>query len=108
MGGTVQAQVDREPRREVTVNVAGAAEIESYTVAFGEKVATPTRSHSAIYAKPADSGTDPSVAHLACRQPDGRRTWANIETPEVLDAMCHEEFCGRTVRIDGQGTAVLT
>ncbi len=104
----LQAQVDREPRREVTVNVAGAAEIESYTVTFGEKVATPTRSHSAIYAKTTDSGTDPSVAHLACRLPDGRRTWANIETPEVLDAMCHEEFCGRTVRIDGQGTAVLT
>ncbi len=104
---SLQAEVDRLPRRAVVVDVSGAAEIESYTVAFGGKPATPTRSYAAIYTETTDMGAEPSVAHLACRLPDGRRTWANIETPEVLDAMCHEEFCGRTVRIDGQGTAVL-
>ena len=105
---SLQAEVDRLPRRAAVVDFSGAAEIESYTVAFGAKRATSTRSYVAIYSETTDVGAEPSVAHLACRLPDGRRTWANIDAPEVLDAMCHEEFCGRTVRIDGQGTAVLT
>jgi len=83
------------------------AEIESYTVMFGGTVAAPTTSYSSIYANAAPSGDDPSIAHLACRLPDGRRTWANIEDPQVLASMCREEFCGRSIRVDGRGQAAV-
>ena len=94
-------------KREVATDYAGSAEIESYTVMFGAAQAAPTKSYTSIYGKAADTGSEPSVAHLVCRLPDGRRTWANLEDPETLEAMCHEEFCGRSVRIDGQGSAAM-
>ncbi len=74
---------------------------------FGGTAAKPTKSYTSIYGKRTSSGTEPSLAHLACRLPDGRRTWANIEEREVLESMCRDEFCGRRVRIDGQGTATV-
>lgn len=104
----LQEQVDREPRREVAVEHTGEATIESYTVVFGGGgVARPTTNYASIYGKSASAGSEPSLAHLACILPDGRRTWANLEEPEVLEAMCTEEFCGRQVRIDGAGSATI-
>ncbi len=101
----LQAEVDRAPKRELVEDYAGEAEIESYTVMFGGAVAAPTTSYSSVYSNLTSSGDEPSIAHLACRVADGRRTWANIEDPQVLASMCSEEFCGRSVRIDGRGQA---
>lgn len=75
----VQAEVDATPSRDVVVEYEGAATVESYTVMYGAE--------------------GPSIGHLACRLPDGRRAWANCEDPAALEAMTREEFCGRAVRI---------
>lgn len=95
----LQAEVDREPRRELAVGYTGPAEIESYTVAFGEAGAKPTTSYTSIYGRASATGSVPTVAHLACRLPDGRRAWANVEDPDILVAMCEEEFCGQAVEL---------
>ena len=79
----VQGQVDSLPRRKWTVDHAGGATIESYTVLYG--------------------ANGPSIGHAACLLDDGRRTWANNEDHSVLAAMVSEEFCGRPVTIDGAG-----
>lgn len=81
---SVQQEVDALPRRSARIDASGPAEIEGYTVMFG-----------------ADG---PSVAHAACRLPDGSRTWANSEDPAVLEAMTREEFCGRPAKLDGAGS----
>jgi acetyl-CoA C-acetyltransferase len=81
----LQEEVDAMPRRGVAVEHNGEATVESYVVMYG---------------------TDgPNVAHLACLLDDGRRTWANINEPSVVQAMITEEFCGRTAQIDGNGSA---
>jgi acetyl-CoA C-acetyltransferase len=75
----VQGEVDATPRRDVAIDYTGDATVESYTVMYGAE--------------------GPSIGHLACRLPDGRRAWANCEDPVILQAMTQEEFCGRPVRI---------
>ncbi|MXX76774.1 MAG: acetyl-CoA acetyltransferase [Holophagales bacterium] len=99
------AEVHALPRREAATEYAGAAEIESYTVMFGG-AAKATKSFRSVYGNRAAPTTEPSVAHLACRLPDGRRAWANVDDPDTLSAMCEQEFCGRPVRIDVAGGAV--
>ncbi len=79
----VQAQVEATPRREAVVDHVGEVSLEAYTVMYGEG--------------------GPEIAHAACLLPDGRRTWANLSEPGVLQAMTREEFCGRRGRIDGRG-----
>jgi acetyl-CoA C-acetyltransferase len=81
----VQAEVDATPSREVAMDYSGAATVEAYTVMYGAE--------------------GPSIAHLACRLPDGRRAWANCDDPDTLVAMTREEFCGRSVRIDDHRAA---
>jgi len=83
----LQEQVDRLPRREVSVDHRGPATIESYTVMYGEE--------------------EPEIGHAACLLEDGRRTWANTGDPEALAAMTTEECCGRPVEIDGEGNFAL-
>jgi acetyl-CoA C-acetyltransferase len=75
----VQDEVDATPWRDVAIDHTGNATVESYTVMYG--------------------AAGPSIAHIACRTPDDRRTWANCEDPAILEAMTREEFCGRPVRI---------
>ena len=65
----------------------GAVDVESYTVMYG-----------------ADG---PTIAHVACRLPDGRRAWGNCSDADVLDAMTHEEFCGRPAQLDGAGIGFI-
>jgi len=79
----LQEQVDAFPGREAVIDWDGPVTIEAYTV-----------SHR---------GGSPQVAFVSCITTDGRRTWATLEDPAVLDAMLREEFCGRTGRIDGSG-----
>jgi acetyl-CoA C-acetyltransferase len=78
----VQAAVDATPTRAVAMDYSGAATVESYTVMYGAE--------------------GPSVGHVVCLLPDGRRAWANCAEPTVLHAMTREEFCGRPVRLDQQ------
>ena len=79
----LQKQVDATRKRDVELHHRGAVEVESYTVMYG-----------------ADG---PSVGHVACLLPDGRRAWGNTQDPGVLDAMTHEEFCWRSATLDGLG-----
>jgi len=80
----LQAEVDLMPRREAEVDFDGDVTAESYTVIYG------------------DDG--PQVGHVSCLTPDGRRTWANATSKEVVSAMTREEFCGKRARIDGEGS----
>ncbi|MDZ7684888.1 MAG: hypothetical protein U5O39_07650 [Gammaproteobacteria bacterium] len=83
----VQAEVDATPARMSLVDYDGEVVIESYTVMY--------------------AGEGPAVGHAACLTPDGGRTWANTEDPEVMKAMTEEEFCGRRARIDGAGNLTV-
>lgn len=75
----VQAEVDALPQRRVLKEVSATATVEGYAVMY--------------------SAQGPEVAHLACRLPDGERTWANCRDADTLTAMVAEEFCGRTVAV---------
>ncbi len=98
------AEVHALPKREATASYAGPAEIESYAVMFGG-AAKPATSFRSVYGQRAAPTTEPSLAHLACRLPDGRRAWANVDDPDTLGAMCEQEFCGLPVKLDGAGAA---
>ncbi|MCY3885214.1 MAG: hypothetical protein OXG24_09930, partial [Gammaproteobacteria bacterium] len=65
-------------------NYKGDATIEGYTVMY--------------------DGFDPSIGHVACRTPNGDRTWANTTDSELVQGMTQEEFCGRPVRLNSEGT----
>jgi acetyl-CoA C-acetyltransferase len=75
----VQAEVDATPKVEVVEQYEGEVTIESYTVMYGPN--------------------GPAVGHAACRLQDGRRTWANTQDPEVVQAMTESEFCGRSASV---------
>jgi acetyl-CoA C-acetyltransferase len=79
----LQSEVDAEPQREAIVDWEGPVTVEAYTVAH--------------------SRGEPKVGYAACLTPDGRRTWARIEDPQLLDLMLREEICGRSGRLDGSG-----
>ena len=72
-----------KPAREAVVDHRGDVTIESYAVMY--------------------DGDAASVAHVACRLPDGRRSWANASDRDTVSAMTRDEFCGRAARIDGAG-----
>ena len=99
------SEVHALPKREAVTGYAGPAEVESYTVMFGGGSAKATTSYRSVYGEREAPSFVPTVAHLACRLPDGRRSWANVEDPDTLRAMCEQEFCGRPVRLDGAGGA---
>ncbi len=99
------SEVQALPSRSATAGYAGPAEIESYTVMYGGGAAKSTTSFRSVYGSRAGPTTEPSLAHLACRLPDGRRAWANVHDPDTLSAMCKEEFCSRPVQLDGDGAA---
>ncbi len=84
----VQPDVDATPSRHSLVDYDGEVVIESYTVMYGAEA--------------------PAVGHAACLTPDGSRTWANTEDPDVMMAMTQEEFCGRRAKIDGEGNLTVS
>ncbi len=75
----LQPEVDATPSREVALDHHGDATVESYTVMYGSE--------------------GPTIAHVVCLTPDGRRAWANCDDVDVMQAMTREEFCGRPVRV---------
>ena len=98
------AEVHALPKREAVADYSGTTEIESYAVMFGG-AAKAAKSFRSVYGNRAAPTTEPSVAHLACRLPDGRRAWANVDDPDTLSAMCEQEFCGQPVQLNGAGAA---
>ncbi len=83
----VQQQVDACPTREVDEQFAGTAPVEAYTVMYGAE--------------------GPAEAFLSVLTPDGRRAWGRSRDAAIMDAMTREEFCGRSVRLDGEGNATF-
>ena len=75
----VQTRIDSLPSRTCIASHSGSASIESYTVMFG-----------------ADG---PAVAHMACQNSEGERTWVNSNDPELMAEMTRTEFCGRAVQL---------
>jgi acetyl-CoA C-acetyltransferase len=83
----VQAEIDALPARECLAAHQGEVTIESYTVMY--------------------AGAEPSVGHLACLTPGGERTWVNTHDAELMQALTHEEFCGRRASLDARGTLTI-
>ncbi len=81
---SVQDEVDALPAREVVEGVAGPVEVESYTVVH-------------------ERDGRPGTAFVACRTPEGARTWATSTEPALLRAMTEDDLVGRSadVRPDG-------
>jgi acetyl-CoA C-acetyltransferase len=75
----VQAEIDDTPTKDAVDMHDGDVTIESYTVMFGPN--------------------GPAVGHAACLLPDGRRTWANTEDKEIVQAMTEIEFCGKSATV---------
>ena len=80
-----QREVDVLPRRGSVTSAEGDAAVEAYTVMH-------------------DRDGAPETAFAALRLPDGRRTWGRSGAPDLLAAMVAEEWVGRTVRLDPEGT----
>ena len=83
----LQAEVDALPTRELDERFAGTAPIEAYTVMYGAE--------------------GPAEAFLSVITPDGSRAWGRHTDPHVMEAMTREEFCGRSVKLDGEGNATF-
>ena len=79
-----QAEIDALPKRGVALEHTGAVAIEAYSVSC-------------------DAGGTPETGHVACRLPDGRRTWGNVTDRDAAAAMTREEFCGRSARLGADG-----
>ena len=76
-----QAEVDALPVRDLVADHKGRAAVEGYSVMYGAE--------------------GPEVAHIAARLDGGERTWANCRDADTLDAMTQQEFCGRSLNLDG-------
>jgi acetyl-CoA C-acetyltransferase len=71
-----QKAVSALPQCASDADVSGEVTVETYSVAY-------------------DRGGSPQRAVVACRAPDGRRTWANVTDPDHLTLLITEEGCGR-------------
>ena len=77
----LQSEVDALPTREVAADYTGEATVEGYAVMYGAEGA--------------------EQAFVAGRLDDGRRTWGICRDADSLHAMTQEEFCGRSVSLEG-------
>ena len=83
----VRAEIASLPSRQCLAEYEGEGTLESYTVMY--------------------AGEMPSIGHVACRTPEGARTWVNTEDPELVQGMVSEEFCGRRVSLRGGRLSVF-
>lgn len=72
---TYQRHIDAEPHPELAIAADGPAAMETYTVTH-------------------DRDGNPALGILVARLTDGRRCWANVTDPGLLQRMEHEEFIG--------------
>lgn len=79
-----QSEVDALPRRDIASGEGGAAELESYTVAYG-------------------GDGSPTTGTIACLMPDGRRAFAKTEAADVIAGMLDADPIGLPVQLDGSG-----
>ena len=79
-----QAAVSAQPQCATDAGAAGEAVVETYAVTF------------------ARTG-EPARAVVACRTPEGRRTWAQTTEADQLELLVTEEGCGRLATLDGEG-----
>lgn len=84
-----QADVDAMPICTAADGYDGEATIESYTVMFGRD-------------------GEPEQALIACRTPDGERTWANTTDSDTMSAMTTTELAGVAANVAPDGTLTLT
>jgi acetyl-CoA C-acetyltransferase len=85
--GDAQNEADRltQPRDVAPEDYDGDATIETWTVMHNRD-------------------GEPENGIAAALLDDGRRTWGTTQDADVLKAMTVEEFIGRPVRLDGNGT----
>jgi acetyl-CoA C-acetyltransferase len=84
----VQEEVDVLPQCRMDSEATGAVSVETYTVTYGREGA-------------------PERGILACRTPEGARTWANLVDPDQLVAITEEEGCGRSGILNDDGVVSL-
>jgi acetyl-CoA C-acetyltransferase len=82
-----QDQIDAMPRRELAspADAAGGATVEAYTVIHSREGL-------------------PETAIAACLLADGRRAWGTSNEPDLATAMCDDEWVGRAMTLDDDGT----
>jgi acetyl-CoA C-acetyltransferase len=71
-----QLAVSALPQCTPDADATGEVSVETYSVAYGR-------------------GGSPERAVVACRTPEGLRTWANVTDPDQLLLLVTEEGCGR-------------
>lgn len=79
-----QAEVDALARRDVTIEYAGPAAVEAYTVMH-------------------DRDGAPEQAFAACLLADGRRTWVTSSDADLMQSMLTTEWVGTPVTVDSDG-----
>lgn len=85
---SVQESVDLEPRREVTAEYAGPAELEAWSVLY-------------------DRDGEPETGMAALLLPDGARTLASTGDHDLLGRLVTEEAEGSPVHVRHDGTFAL-
>ena len=84
-----QDEVDRLPRTEAVEDHEGPVTVEAYTVMH-------------------DRDGAPDNAVVACRTPDGGRTWGVSRDADLLAAMCREELVGAAGALHDEAVLTLT
>ncbi len=84
-----QAAVGALPQCSPDADASGEVTVETYSVAY-ERNGSPNR------------------AVVACRTPEGRRSWASVTDPDQLDVLVSEEGCGRLGTLRGDGLVDLS
>jgi acetyl-CoA C-acetyltransferase len=84
-----QAAVSSLPQCVPDADAEGEVTVETYSVTYG-RTGSPER------------------AVVACRTPEGRRAWANVDDPDQLAMLVTEEGCGRLGRLRAGGLVDLS
>jgi acetyl-CoA C-acetyltransferase len=84
----VQAEVDREPTRDATVEWSGVGTVESWTTPFSRAGA-------------------PEKAFVAVRTPDDSRVLAVITDASEAEATVADDIAGAKAQVNADGTATL-
>ncbi|HEX3981306.1 MAG TPA: acetyl-CoA acetyltransferase [Acidimicrobiales bacterium] len=84
-----QAAVGALPQCSPDADATGEVTVETYSVAY-------------------ERTGSPAGAVVACRTPEGRRSWASVTDPDQLAVLVTEEGCGRLGLLRGDGQVDLS